>query len=51
MKNLLGSFKSKESRVNGIELLNENEMQKIRGGAEPVRPTSRPREVYDNEEV
>jgi hypothetical protein len=47
MKNLLGSFKIREFRVNGVEFLNENEMQKIRGGADPVKPTSRPREVLD----
>jgi hypothetical protein len=50
MKNLLGSFKSKESNVNGFELLTEREMQVIRGGAEPIRPKSRPRDVYDYEE-
>jgi len=51
MKNLLGSFKSKETRVNGVEFLNEDEMLQIRGGADVPKPTSRPREVYDNEEV
>ena len=50
MKNLLGSFKSKESRVNGVEFLNEDEMIQIRGGADEPRPTSRPREVLDWEE-
>lgn len=50
MKNILGSFKSRESRVNGVEFLNESEMQKIRGGAEPIKPTSRPREQLDWEE-
>lgn len=50
MKNLLGSFKSRDSKVNGFQLLTENEMLVIRGGAEPIRPKSRPREVYDYEE-
>jgi hypothetical protein len=50
MKNLLGIFKSSESRVSGFELLTENEMMIIRGGTEPVKPKTRPREVYDNEE-
>jgi hypothetical protein len=34
----------------GFELLNENEMQIVRGGIEPTKPVSRPREVYDWEE-
>jgi hypothetical protein len=50
MKNLLGSFKSRESKVSGFELLSEKEMLVIRGGTEPIRPKSRPREVYDYEE-
>jgi len=51
MKNLLESFKSREFKGNGFELLTENEMQVIRGGAEPIRPTSRPRDVFDYEET
>ena len=51
MKNLLESFKSREFKGNGFELLTENEMQVIRGGAEPIKPTSRPREVFDYEET
>lgn len=47
MKNLLGSFKTREFRVNGVEFLNANEMQKVRGGAEPVKPPSRPKEFLD----
>ena len=50
MKNLLGSFKSEEFKVNGFEFLNEDEMLQIRGGAEPPRPTSRPRDVFDDEQ-
>ena len=46
----MGSFKSRESKVNGYELLTENEMMIIRGGTEPIRPKSRPREVLDWEE-
>lgn len=34
-----------------ISLLSQNEMQLIRGGKVPVRPTSRPRERYDYEEA
>jgi len=50
MKNLLGIFKSSESKDNGFELLTDNEMLIIRGGAEPIKPKSRPRDVYDYEE-
>ena len=51
MKNLLGSFKTREFKVNGVEFLNEDEMLQIRGGAEVPKPTSRPREVWDPENV
>ena len=51
MKNLLGSFKSREFSVNSVELLNENEMQQVRGGADVPKPSSRPREVFDTEEM
>lgn len=50
MKNLLGSFKTREFRVNGVEFLNEVEMLQIRGGVEQPRPTSRPIDVFDDEE-
>jgi len=50
MKNLSGSFKSEESRVTGLEFLSESEMLFIRGGTEPIKPKSRPRDVYDDEE-
>ena len=51
MKNLLGNFKIREFCVDSIEFLNENEMQKIRGGAEVPRPSSRPREIFDETEL
>ncbi len=51
MKNLLGSFKSREFSVSGVEFLNENEMQQVRGGGDVPRPSSRPREVFDTEEM
>jgi len=51
MKNLLGSFKSREFSVSSVELLNENEMFQIRGGAEVPRPTSRPIVIIDREEL
>ena len=35
--------------VLGIEFLNENEMLSVRGGSEPLKPRSRPRDVYDYE--
>jgi len=51
MKNLLGSFKSREFSVSSVEFLNENEMLQIRGGAEVPKPSSRPREIIDREEL
>ena len=49
MKNLLGSFKTSDFRVNGVEFLNEDEMLQIRGGAEVPKPSSKPRDVFDEE--
>jgi len=46
----MGSFKTREFRVNGVEFLNEDEMLQIRGGAEVPKPSSRPRDVFDTEE-
>lgn len=51
MKNLLGSFKLREFSLGNVEFLNENEMQQIRGGADVPKPTSRPREILDREEL
>ncbi len=33
-----------------IEFLNESEMLSVRGGIEPLKPKSRPRDEYDYEE-
>jgi len=46
----MGSFKTREFRVNGVEFLNEDEMLQVRGGAEVPKPTSRPRDIFDTEE-
>ena len=51
MKNLLGSFKTREFSVSEVEFLNENEMQQIRGGADVPKPSSRPKEIFDTEEL
>lgn len=48
MKNLVGFFVASESN-NSIETLNANELLNIRGGAEPVKPITRPRDEYDDE--
>jgi len=51
MKNLFGFNKSKENtNVAGFELLSENEMLIVRGGTEPTKPISRPKDIYDFEE-
>lgn len=49
MKNILG-FNTIEKSVSGIEFLNESEMLIIRGGTEPTKPISRPKDVYDFED-
>lgn len=46
----MGSFKTREFRVNGVEFLNEDEMLQVRGGADVPKPSSRPRDVFDTEE-
>lgn len=51
MKNLLGNFKTREFSVNGVEFLNANEMQQIRGGVDVPKPTSRPKETLDDTEL
>ena len=51
MKNILGGFKSREFKVNGVEFLSVSEMQKVRGGTETERPKSRPKEIIDWEEL
>lgn len=50
MKNLTSDFNSIAATTSGIEFLNETEMFSIRGGEEPPKPVSRPREVFDEEE-
>ncbi len=49
MKNLVGFFVASESNSNSFETLNLTELLNIRGGAEPVKPITRPREDYDDE--
>ena len=49
MKLKLGNKKSGEN-FNSFELLTENEMFTVRGGTDPVKPISSPRDVYDFEE-
>lgn len=48
MKNLVVFFFASELN-NSIETLNANELLNIRGGAEPVKPITRPRDEYDDE--
>lgn len=51
MKNLFGSFKTREFSVNEVEFLNEEEMNQVRGGADVPKPITQPREVWDPEAV
>lgn len=50
MKNLLGFFNGSDIKVSGFQSLNAEEMYIIRGGTEPVKPITPPRDVYDDEE-
>lgn len=50
MKNIFGFIKpTKEVKEGSFELLSENEMFSLRGGTEPIRPKSQPRDIYDDE--
>lgn len=49
MKNLVGFFVSSEVENSSFETLSSNELLNIRGGAEPVKPITRPRDEYDDE--
>ena len=49
MKSLFG-FNNKENNVTGFEFLNDSEMLNIRGGVEPTKPVSKPKDIFDFEE-
>ncbi len=50
MKNIFGFFNASDVKANSFKSLNADEMNYIRGGAEPVRPIAPPRDRYDEEE-
>jgi len=51
MKSIFASINEKnDPKVFGFEILSENEMLQVRGGAEPERPKSRPKDEFDYEE-
>lgn len=51
MKTLSEILKSTQiESSNSFEILTEQEMQIVRGGIEPTRPISRPKDIYDEEE-
>ena len=51
MKSIFASNnKKRDSKVFGMELLNEKEMLNVRGGTTPIIPSSRPKDAYDFEE-
>lgn len=49
MKTLVQFLQITKVSNNHVDLLTEDEMQIVRGGTEPTRPVSRPREVFDEE--
>ena len=50
MKNLFGFINASDVKVSGFQSLNAEEMFEIRGGAEPVKPITPPRDRFDEEE-
>ena len=46
MKKILGTLKTRKNQIESVELLSANEMLVIRGGLEPIKPSSRPKEIY-----
>ena len=46
MKSIFGNNKLGEN-FNSFELLSENEMFTVRGGVEPIKPSTQPRDIYD----
>lgn len=34
-----------------FDILSENEMMQVRGGGDPIPPTTRDRDIFDDEEV
>lgn len=50
MKNLFGFINASDVKVSGFQSLNAEEMFCIRGGGEPVKPITEPRDRFDEEE-
>lgn len=50
MKNIFGFINANDVKRSGFQSLNADEMYKIRGGAEPVKPITEPRDRFDEEE-
>lgn len=50
MKTLVQLLQITNDFSNHIEFLTEDEMQIVRGGTEPTKPVSRPKEVFDEED-
>lgn len=51
MKYMSELVNGKSILISGFDLLSANEMLNIRGGSEPEKPKSRPRDVLDWEEA
>ncbi len=50
MKKILGTNKTSKNQFDSVEFLSANEMFAIRGGAEPIKPSTRPKDIFDMEE-
>ena len=50
MKKILGTIKTRKNQFESIEFLTSNEMLAVRGGTDPIKPTSRPKEFLPFED-
>jgi len=50
MKKIMGTIKERKNQFDAVELLSANEMLVVRGGVEPLKPSSRPKDIFDFED-
>ena len=50
MKKILGTIKTRKNQVETVEFLSANEMLAVRGGTEPIKPSTRPKEIFPFED-
>lgn len=50
MKKILGTIKTKKNQIESIEILSVSEMLVVRGGIDPIKPSTRPKEIFPFED-